>query len=189
MSDAVPSEVPSEVPSAVPSAVPSVMESAMPNATPNAGDRPAGVPAQLGIVTLGVADLARAEAFYSALGWRRASSSVPGEIIWFQTAHSWLGLFGWDELAEDAGVEADRGGGIGGGGFRGVTLAINVDSAEAVEAAMTVAQRAGATVTRRAEQAPWGGYRGYFADPDGHLWEVAHNPNFPIDEDGRVTIP
>src|SRR5215207_2036479 len=145
------------------------------------------IPAQLGIVTLGVSDLERAETFYSALGWRRASSSVPGEITWFQTAHSWLGLFGWDALAEDTGVPAQSA--ERDSGFRGVTLAINVDSEDAVEAAMTVAQRAGATVTRHAERVSWGGYRGYFADPDGHLWEVAYNPNFPIDDDGRVNIP
>lgn len=141
------------------------------------------VPAQLGIVTLGVSDLARAQAFYSALGWRLASSSVPGAIAWFETAHSWLGLYGWAELAGDAAVPA------AGDGFRGVTLACNVDSEQAVDQAMAAAQQAGASVVRPASHTEWGGYRGYFADPDGHLWEIAHNPGFPIRPDGRLSIP
>jgi catechol 2,3-dioxygenase-like lactoylglutathione lyase family enzyme len=138
----------------------------------------------MGIVTLGVADLGRSEAFYSALGWRRAESSVPGEITWFETTHSWLGLFGRDELAEDAGVPPTAS-----AGFSGVTLAVNVESEAAVDRAMAAAVGAGATVTQPAARLDWGGYRGYFADPDGHLWEIAHNPSFPIDENGRVVIP
>jgi uncharacterized protein len=138
----------------------------------------------MGIVTLGVSDLDRSEEFYSALGWRRAKSSMSGTIVWFETTHSWLGLFGRDELAEDAGVPPTST-----VGFSGVTLAINVESPEAVDRAMAVAVKAGATLTRPPERVEWGGYRGYFADPDGHLWEIAHNPNFPIDADGRVVIP
>lgn len=135
-------------------------------------------------MTLGVSDLARSEAFYSALGWRRTESSMSGVIVWFQTSHSWLGLFEWAALAEDAGVDAARG-----NGFRGVTLAVNVGSEPEVDVAIDAAQRAGASVPQPAAKVDWGGYRGYFADPDGHLWEVAYNPNFPIDQDGRVVIP
>jgi uncharacterized protein len=138
----------------------------------------------LGIVTIGVADLARAEEFYSALGWRRAQSSVPGEITWFDTTHCYLGLFDWTELAKDAAADPTRG-----SGFGGVTLAVNVDSERAVDEALTAAREAGAAIVQPAARMDWGGYRGYFADPDGHRWEVAFNPNFPIDADGRVHIP
>ena len=143
-----------------------------------------GVPARLGIVTIGVSDIDRSERFYLALGWPRTQSSVPGEIVWFATSHCYLGLFSWTDLAEDAAAEPARG-----SGFGGVTLAVNVGSEQEVDDALAATQQAGATIVQPATRMDWGGYRGYFADPDGHRWEVAHNPNFPIDAHGRVVIP
>jgi catechol 2,3-dioxygenase-like lactoylglutathione lyase family enzyme len=142
------------------------------------------VPARLSIVTLGVADLARSIAFYEALGWERRSASIDGVIAWFGTADTNLGLFPWHELAEDAGLPAEPR-----ARFGGITLAINVESPQAVRAALDAAVAAGGALLKPATVADWGGTSGYFADPDGHPWEVAHNPGFAIDEDGRVRIP
>ena len=142
------------------------------------------VPARISIVTLGVADLERSIAFYEALGWERAASSIEGEICWFRTADTYLGLFGYDELARDADLPAAER-----GPFGGVTLAICLESERACDDAMDAAVRAGGRVLKRPQRAEWGGYSGYFADPDGHPWEVAHNPHFPIGDDGRITIP
>ena len=142
------------------------------------------VPARISIVTLGVADLARSIAFYEALGWERRSSSIEGEICWFQTADSYLGLFPFDELAKDAALPVERS-----DAFGGVTLAICVDSPDAVGPALDEAVRAGGTLLKPATLAEWGGMSGYFADPNGYAWEVAHNPSFPIGADGRITIP
>jgi catechol 2,3-dioxygenase-like lactoylglutathione lyase family enzyme len=142
------------------------------------------IPARISIVTLGVHDLERSERFYQSLGWERVSSSMAGEIAWFRTADSYLGLFGFESLAEDANVAATAS-----GGFGGVTLAICLESEEAVSAAMDDAVAAGATLLKSPERAEWGGFSGYFADPDGHPWELAFNPNFPIDGEGRITIP
>ena len=141
------------------------------------------IPARISIVTLGVEDVARSVAFYEALGWRRASSSMD-EIAWFRTADSWLGIFGRDDLAEDASVAApaDR------DAFREVTLAINVESAEDVDAALAEAVDAGGSLLKPGTELPFG-YGGYFADPDGHAWEVCFNPSFPITPDGRIEIP
>jgi catechol 2,3-dioxygenase-like lactoylglutathione lyase family enzyme len=144
-----------------------------------------GVPARLSIVTLGVASLERSIAFYEALGWERASSSVPGVIAWFGLGGTHLGLFPRDELAADASI-ADPGPAPR---FGGVTLAINLHSDAEVEAALVAARAAGASILKPAEMAIFGGLSGYFADPDGHPWEVAHNPGFPLDPEGRVTIP
>jgi len=141
------------------------------------------IPARLGIVTLGVADLPRSVAFYAALGWERCSASSD-EIAWFRTADSHIGLFPWHELAEDAHLPAEPR-----ARFGGITLAINVDAPEDVAASLDAAVAAGATLLKAATVMDWGGTSGYFADPDGHPWEVAHNPFFPIDPDGRVRIP
>jgi catechol 2,3-dioxygenase-like lactoylglutathione lyase family enzyme len=140
------------------------------------------VPARISIVTLGVADLPRAVAFYEALGWERAASSMD-EIAWFHTADTNLGLFPTDELAADANLPAER------GPFDGVTLAINVETATDVDRCLAEAVAAGGRLLKAATNAVWGGRSGYFADPDGHPWEVAHNPGFAIQPDGRVTIP
>jgi catechol 2,3-dioxygenase-like lactoylglutathione lyase family enzyme len=140
------------------------------------------IPARLSIVTLGVSDLERSSAFYESLGWERCSSSSD-EICWFRTADSHLGLFPYEELAADAKIAGSTR-----GSFGGVTLAICVESEAAVTEALDEAARRGAKVIKPAERTEWGGFSGYFADPDGYPWEVAHNPSFPIDEHGRITI-
>ena len=143
------------------------------------------VPARLSIVTLGVADLERSIAFYERLGWTRRGSSVPGVIAWFDLGGVYLGLFQRDELAADADL-ADPGPVPR---FSGVTLAMNVESDEEVERIVDEAEAAGATILKRPRIAIFDGLDAYFADPDGHAWEVAHNPGFPLDADGRITIP
>jgi predicted lactoylglutathione lyase len=139
------------------------------------------IPARLSIVTLGVADVARSARFYEALGWQRRESSMD-EIVWFGTADSYLGIFGWHDLAEDANlVEPTR------GSFGGITLAINVETREMVDAALDEAVAAGGSILKPGTELPFG-YNAYFADPDGHPWEVCYNPGFPIGLDGRITI-
>ena len=140
------------------------------------------VPARISIVTLGVDNLARSKAFYEALGWEVAGT-VGDEICWFKTADSYLGLFDRESLARDAGLRSEPT-----AEFGGITLAINVESEAAVDGAFEAAQGAGARILKPAERAEWGGYSGYFADPDGHPWEVAYNPSFPIGANGRITI-
>ncbi|MFJ4092671.1 VOC family protein [Kitasatospora sp. NPDC089913] len=140
-------------------------------------------PARLSIVTLGVADLERSARFYEALGWHRSAASSP-EIVWFRTADSVLGLFPHEELAADAGVPS-----AGEPAFRGVTLAVNLESPALVDAALATAVEAGAVVVKPPAPTGWGGYSGYFEDPDGHLWELAHNPFFPFTEDGSLDLP
>lgn len=132
------------------------------------------VPRRLSVVTLGVTDLARSVAFYEALGWRRSSASVEGEVAFFRLDGAFLALFGRDALAEDAHVAAD------GSGFVPVSLAINVDREEEAAEVVAAAEAAGATVVKPATRAFWGGVSGYFADPDGFLWEVVWNPGFPF---------
>jgi predicted lactoylglutathione lyase len=142
------------------------------------------VPARVSLVTLGVKDVARSTTFYVALGWPLSSASVPGDVSFFKTAGGLLALWSEDLLAEDAGLPgaaaADR---------RGHALAINLESREEVDAALATAVAAGGRITRAAQATDWGGYNGYFADLDGHLWEVAHNPFWPIGDDGRPTLP
>lgn len=137
---------------------------------------------RVSLITLGVADLARSRAFYEALGFK-ASSVGSGEVVFFQAGPMALCLFPRESLACDAKVSAD------GAGCRGVALAHNVRTKEGVDAGIAEAERAGAVVVKPAEDAPWGGRSGYFADPDGHLWEVAWNPNFPLAEDGALSLP
>lgn len=135
------------------------------------------------LITLGVSDLERSTRFYEALGWRRSPASVDGEVAFLAGGTVALGLFGRDELAADAGVE------LAPVGAAAVALAMNLPSVEAVDGTFATAEAAGAAITKAPERAEWGGYSGYFSDPDGHLWEVAHNPGFPLDEDGRVALP
>ncbi|MDH6126003.1 VOC family protein [Kitasatospora sp. GP82] len=140
-------------------------------------------PARISIVTLGVSDLQRSAEFYEALGWQRSAASSP-EIVWFRTADSALGLFPAEALAADAGVPV-----TGEPSFRGVTLAVNLESPELVDAALETAVAAGATVVKPPTATHWGGYSGYFEDLDGHLWELAHNPFFPFTESGSLDLP
>lgn len=140
------------------------------------------VPQRLSLVTLGVADVARSTAFYESLGWRRTPNSDES-VTFFNMAGSAFGVFGRQPLADDAGVSA------AGSGFRAVSLAINVESRDLVDAVFAEWVAAGATPVKAPEAVFWGGYSSYVADPDGHLWEIAHNPGFPIDAEGRVTIP
>jgi predicted lactoylglutathione lyase len=142
------------------------------------------VPAVISLVTLGVRDVAAATRFYQELGFTLSPGSVEGEVSFFRTAGARLGLFGHDDLAADAHVAAATP-----DGFRGVALAINVESRAAVDAALTAAAAAGATMPKPGQATEWGGYSGYFADPDGHLWEVAHNPFWPLGPDGLPQLP
>jgi len=136
---------------------------------------------RVSIITLGVSDLTRSREFYERLGWRRSGKS--DGIVFFQAGGTALALYPRPELAKDANVAAE------GQGFGGITLAYNTRSREEVDAVLAEAQKAGARLMKAAEDAFWGGYSGYFADPDGFLWEVAWNPFFPIAEDGAIKIP
>jgi catechol 2,3-dioxygenase-like lactoylglutathione lyase family enzyme len=134
---------------------------------------------RLSLVTLGVGDLARAEAFYSALGWQRGNEH--DDVVFFQCGGLVVAL--WDRalLAEDSAV-------TDGGGWGGVTLALNVHSPAEVDAVLEEARAAGATIGRAGAETLWGGYSGVFLDPDGHPWEVAHNPFWTVTDDGRTLL-
>jgi|SRR5581483_5005420 len=147
---------------------------------------PAAVPARISLVTLGVADLDRSAAFFAALGWHRSSASNE-QIVWFKTADSALGLFPYDHLAAD--VELPVAAHRSGRGFGGITLAINVDTADDVAPALAAAEAAGGRILKPATRADWGGVSGYFADVDGYPWEVAWNPYFPFAPDGHLQLP
>ena len=136
----------------------------------------------ISFVTLGVGDLARSRQFYAALGWKESSSSN-ADIAFFQAGSVAFALFQREALAEDADVAAQ------GSGFSGVTLAHNVESEEAVVNTIAEAVAAGATLVRPADKVFWGGFRGYFADPDGFLWEVCWNPFFGLDQNGFIELP
>ncbi|MEN9903660.1 MAG: hypothetical protein RLZZ555_225 [Pseudomonadota bacterium] len=136
----------------------------------------------LSLITLGVIDLARSRAFYRGLGFVESKASQ-AEVAFFQAGGLALSLYGRDALAADAQVDP------AGLGFAGFTLAHNVATPAEVDAVLQQAVANGARLVRPAEAAPWGGYRGYFADPDGFLWEVCHNPFFPLDERGGVQLP
>jgi uncharacterized protein len=132
------------------------------------------------IVTLGVRDLAAAAHFYEALGWERSAASED-TIAFLVSGPMTLALFGLDDLAADADLGSSTL-----PPFRGLTLATNLASEQAVDELVAQAVELGATVVKPATSTDWGGYSGYVADLDGHLWEIAHNPFFPLDEDGRV---
>jgi catechol 2,3-dioxygenase-like lactoylglutathione lyase family enzyme len=137
---------------------------------------------RISIITLGVADLNRSREFYERLGWRRSMADYEG-IVFFQAGGMALALYPKEELAKDANVSQD------GQGFNRVTLAHNARSRAEVDSVIEEARAAGASILKPPQEAFWGGYSGYFSDPDGFLWEVAWNPFFPIAEDGRVQIP
>lgn len=139
--------------------------------------------AHVSLVTLGVDDLDASTTFHEAMGWVRSPASVDGEVAFLVGGTVVLGLFGRDALAADAGLD-DAGRGPG-----GMALAMNLPSEAAVDQAVATARDAGAHVVKPPVRAAWGGYSGYITDLDGHLWELAHNPGFPLDDDGRVTLP
>lgn len=132
------------------------------------------------VITLGVADVSRARTFYEAMGW--SGESPDGEVVFFQAGGMVLALWGRDKLAQDSAVEDS-------GGWGGVTLAYNVGSPPEVDAVLEQARAAGAVIGRPAAATFWGGYSGIFIDPDGHPWEVAHNPEWILAEDGSVHLP
>jgi uncharacterized protein len=137
---------------------------------------------RLSFVTLGVADVAASRKFYEALGFRASSASQAG-VAFFDAGGIVLAVFGRAALAKDAGIAADK------AVFSGVALAHNVRSQTDVDGVLDEAVAAGAKLLKSGQKAFWGGYSGYFADPDGHVWEVAYNPFMPLDEAGRVTLP
>tara|TARA_R110002167_G_scaffold44075_2_gene132862 strand:+ start:574 stop:999 length:426 start_codon:yes stop_codon:yes gene_type:complete len=137
---------------------------------------------RLSLITLGVRDLAASTAFYERLGWRRSMNHLDG-VSFFQAGGIVFGLYPRDKLAEDAGIADD------GAGFAGMALAYNTRAREDVDTVLAAAVAAGATLLKAAEEAVWGGYSGYFADPDGFAWEVAWNPGFAIAEDGSIRLP
>jgi hypothetical protein len=134
---------------------------------------------RLSLVTLGVADIDVARAFYEALGW--TGQSPDGEVVFFQAGGMIVALWGRERLAEDSMV-SDQ------GGWGGVTLAYNARSAGEVDQVLAEAASAGATIGRAGAPTVWGGYSGIFIDPDGHPWEVAHNPGWTIAADGSVRL-
>jgi uncharacterized glyoxalase superfamily protein PhnB len=137
----------------------------------------------LSLVTLGVSDLKRSIAFYEALGFRRKATKASGVGV-FQAGAMSFAVWPADELAQDSNAAMTQA-----PAFRGVALAWNCRSEAEVDAAIARASSAGATVPKAPQKTFWGGYAGYFADPDGHLWEVAHNPHWPLTDDGRLALP
>lgn len=142
------------------------------------------IPQRLTIVTLGVTDMARAKGFYlDGLGWTEEVQPSP-EVCFIQMAGMILGLYGWDALAEDMKLDVAH----ELPAFRGCSLAYNTGTKEETDQVMTAAIAAGATLVKQPEEVFWGGYSGYFADPDGHLWEVAYNPYTLPAEDGSFDM-
>ncbi len=137
---------------------------------------------RVSLVTLGVADLESSSRFYERLGWRRSVAKAEG-VVFFQAGGMALALYPRLELAKDANVAAD------GQGFAGIALAYNARSRDEVDAVLREAEAAGATILKPAQEAFWGGYSGYFSDPDGFPWEVAWNPSFLITDDGSIRLP
>jgi catechol 2,3-dioxygenase-like lactoylglutathione lyase family enzyme len=135
---------------------------------------------RVSLITLGVRDLPRARAFYEALGWK-TGAEPDDDVVFFQAGSMIVALWGRDQLAADSVVED-------GGGWGGVTLAHNVRSPPEVDDVLAQAEAAGATIGRPGAETFWGGYSGVFVDPDGHPWEVAHNPHWTLTDDGSVTL-
>jgi len=135
---------------------------------------------RLSVITLGVSDLEPARAFYEGLGW--STGAEPGDdVVFFQAGGLVVALWDRAQLAEDSTVEDAP-------GWGGITLAHNVRSPEEVDAVLAEAEAAGATIGRPGAKTFWGGYSGVFLDPDGHPWEIAHNPRWTITEDGATTL-
>lgn len=138
---------------------------------------------RLSLVTLGVADLVRSRRFYESLGWK-ASAIGDGHVVFFQLGGMILSLYGHEDLAKDAQLPPDPA-----PKFRGITLACNVRTKEQVAVVLNEAKEAGGRILKPAQDVFWGGHSGYFADPDGHAWEIAWNPHFPIHDNGTVHLP
>ena len=137
---------------------------------------------RISLITLGVADLETSRSFYQRLGWTRSVTQAQG-VAFFQAGGIALALYPRQALAGDLGVALEP------RGFRGITLAHNVRGRAEVDRVLAEAVAAGATLLKPGADAVWGGYVGYFADPDGFAWEVAWNPSFPLDSEGRITLP
>jgi catechol 2,3-dioxygenase-like lactoylglutathione lyase family enzyme len=135
---------------------------------------------RLSLVTLGVTDLARARRFYEALGWT-TGAGADDDVVFFQAGDLVVSLWSRASLAEDSGVEDS-------GGWGGITLAHNVAGPEHVDAVIEQARAAGARIAREGAPTFWGGYSGVFVDPDGHPWEVAHNPHWTLTESGGIRL-
>jgi catechol 2,3-dioxygenase-like lactoylglutathione lyase family enzyme len=151
---------------------------------PLRADRPSTlgpVEQRVSLITLGVDDVARSRAFYEALGWHGQEVEA---TVFFQAGGIAIVLWGRESLAADAGIDDS-----GSERFGGIALAHNVRTPDEVDEIISTAARAGATITSPARSTFYGGYAGYFADPDGHLWEVAHNPGFTVDDDGNLLLP
>jgi uncharacterized protein len=140
-----------------------------------------GMEQRVSVITLGVADVARARRFYESLGWKASAASNP-QVTFFDVGGMVLGLWDRAALARDSGV-------TDGGGWGGVTLAYNLRTPAEVDVQLAAAGAAGARIVRAGAETFWGGYSGVFLDLDGHPWEVAHNPHWPLGDDGRVTLP
>ena len=134
---------------------------------------------RVSLITLGVADFERARAFYEALGW--SGESPDGEVMFFQAGGMIVAIWSREKLAEDTAVTDN-------GGWGGITLAYNTRSPEEVDKVLAQAEAAGGTIARPGTTAVWGGYTGIFVDPDGHAWEVAHNPGWTITDDGSTLL-
>jgi uncharacterized protein len=139
-------------------------------------------PLRLHLMTLGVADLGRAAKFYEALGMKRHLKKSEG-VAFFDAGGVVISLYGREALERDAGLEGAS------SGFGGSSLAFNVSSEKAVDDALNAAEKAGAKILKSGRRVFWGGYIGYFRDPDGHVWEVAHNPQFSFNERGQLVLP
>ena len=135
---------------------------------------------RLSLITLGTRDLGKARAFYEGLGWQ-TNAGAGDDVVFFQAGGMIVALWGRDQLAEDSGVQD-------GGGWGGVTLAYNTRTPEEVDEVTEQARAAGARIVREPGETSWGGYSGMFVDPDGHPWEVAHNPRWTIDPDGSTRL-
>ena len=136
---------------------------------------------RVSLVTLGVDDLGRARGFYEALGWR-TNAGPDDDVVFFQAGGMVVALWSRDELAKDTGVADTR-------GWGGLTLAHNVRSPAEVDGVLGEAEAAGATIARRGAETFWGGYSGVFVDPNGHAWEIAHNPRWTLHDDGSISLP
>ncbi|MEK6711829.1 MAG: VOC family protein [Nitrospinota bacterium] len=137
---------------------------------------------RLSLITLGVRDLERSRDFYERLGWKRSVRAASG-VVFFQAGGMALALYPRAGLARDAQLSPE------GSGFGGIALACNTRTREEVDAVLAEAVAAGARLLKPAQDAFWGGYAGYFADPDGYPWEVAWNPGFGMKEDGSIVLP